>query len=199
VERKIELPVEEVVDAAPKKNIYTYMKSYRNVSFVGEWLLNYGNPLVATVAKLKTLPLSAIEDINCTDHNTEELITRFKAAILTSSKAYPKRTMYDHCQAALLATFWRSWLYIALVAIVAECVGIYYSIYIMYLADYIRDESQHYTRALWLIVIYLGMNMFVIVFRNNYIQFGYITSIKMRRTLCAVMFDKVTHLSVESL
>lgn len=107
--------------------------------------------------------------------------------------------MYEHCRAALLSVFWKDWSYIASIAIISECVGIYYSIYIMYLAEYIRDESQHYTRGIWLIAIFLCMNLFVIICRNKYIQFGYITSIKMRRTLCAVMFDKVTHLSVESL
>jgi len=43
------------------------------------------------------------------------------------------------------------------------------------------------------------MNLFVIVFRNRYIKYGFMTSIRMRRTLTAVLFDKVTMLSVESL
>jgi len=43
------------------------------------------------------------------------------------------------------------------------------------------------------------MNLVTIIARNRYIHYGYITSIRMRRTLCAVMFDKVTSLSVESL
>jgi ABC-type multidrug transport system fused ATPase/permease subunit len=100
---------------------------------------------------------------------------------------------------ALLGTFWKDWAFVASIAIVCECVGIYYSIFIMYLAEYIRDESMHYSRGIWLIALFLFMNMFVIILRNRYIQYGYMTSIKMRRTLVAVMFDKVGVLSVESL
>ena len=104
--------------------------------------------------------------------------------------------MLSHCRSALIHTFWRDWLYIAIIAILAECVGIYQANYIKYLANFITDLSQPYTKGILLVVLFLLMNLFVILFRNRYIQFGYMTSIRMRRTLCAVLFDKVTMLSV---
>ena len=50
------------------------MQSYKKYSRVDRWLLNYGNPLIATVGKTKSLPMDAIEDINIRDGQTEELI-----------------------------------------------------------------------------------------------------------------------------
>jgi len=100
---------------------------------------------------------------------------------------------------ALFKTFGKEWAWIASIAIVCECTGIYYSIFITYLAEYIRDETMHYTRGIWLIVLYIFMNLFVIILRNRYIQLGYVTAIRMRRTLVAIMFDKVSLHSVESL
>ena len=67
------------------------------------------------------------------------------------------------------------------------------------MAKFIADKSQPVGKGVWLIAIYFAMNFVTIMARNRYIQYGYITSIRMRRTLCAVMFDKVTALSVESL
>jgi ABC-type multidrug transport system fused ATPase/permease subunit len=43
------------------------------------------------------------------------------------------------------------------------------------------------------------MAFIVQTFRNRYIHFGYITSIKLRRTLCAVLFDQISGLSVQAL
>lgn len=107
--------------------------------------------------------------------------------------------MYEHCKSSLFGVFWKDWVYIAVIAILAECTGVYLSIYIFYLASYILDESQHYTRGIWLVVIFFAMNLVVIVFRNRYIQYGYMTSIRMRRTLVNVMFDKVAMLTLEGL
>jgi ABC-type multidrug transport system fused ATPase/permease subunit len=155
--------------------------------------------LVATVGKLKTLPLDAVEDINLDDSNTEDLITKFKASIVDSQKTHLKRTMFQHCNAALLSVFWKDFAIITVTATFVELTNIYCAIYIMYLAEYIRDETQHYTRGIWLIAIFLCMNLFVLIFRNKYAQSSLITGIKVRRTLSAVMFDKVIQLSVESL
>jgi ABC-type multidrug transport system fused ATPase/permease subunit len=91
------------------------------------------------------------------------------------------------------------WLYVAFIAIISECTGIYYAFFIEYLANFIIDKKQPISKGIWLLAIYLFMNFVTIVARNRYIHYGYMTSIRMRRTLCAVMFDKVTALSVESL
>lgn len=62
---------------------------------------------------------------------------------------------------------------VAVIAIICECLGVYQSMYIMYLADYIRSEDEEWTRGLWLVAIFISMNFTVIILRNNYIQFGY--------------------------
>ena len=49
--------------------------------------------------------------------------------------------MISHCKRALISTFWKDWIFIAFVAILAECVGIYAAIYIQYLASFIMDKS----------------------------------------------------------
>ena len=79
---------------------------------------------------------------------TDMLINRFKQGIEHSKQTRPNMTMYEHCKSSLFGVFWRDWIYTAIIAIIAECTGVYLSIYIYYLGDYIMDDKQHYTRGI---------------------------------------------------
>lgn len=152
------------------KKPYVYKTSYRDNSVLGRWLVLFGNPLINAVAKAKgQLSLEDVEDLNLKDSDCDELIQKFKDGLALSEKKHPERDMYRHVRSSILEVFWKDWFYVAIVAIICECTGIYYSIFIMYMADFIRDESQHYTRGIWLVSLFLLMNLFVILTRNRYI------------------------------
>lgn len=145
------------------------------------------------------MQLDAVEDINEEENQTNTTNQLFKDNIKYFKKLQPKSSSFVHCRNAILKTFMYDWLNVVIIAIISEGTGIYYAFFIQYLAQFIMDKNQPITKGIWLIVIYLCLNFVCIIFRNRYISYGYMISIRMRRTLCAVMFDKVTALSVESL
>lgn len=69
----------------------------------------------------------------------------------------------------------------------------------MYLANFIREPEQEWYHGLYLVAIFLFMNIFVVVSRNRYIVYGFKHSIMMRRTICDLMFEKVSNLSHDSI
>ena len=83
--------------------------------------------------------------------------------------------------------------------IVGECTGVFSCYFISFLIEYLRDEQADYTEGIKLLAIFGVVCIIQQLCRNYYIHVGYMTSIRMRRTLVAVMFDKVCHLSMKSL
>jgi len=115
------------------------------------------------------MPLESVEDINIEVDETNTTNERFKESILYFKKRNPNGSCFQHCRNAILRTFMYDWLYVAIVAIVSECTGIYYAFFIEYLANFIIDKHQPTSKGIWLIAIYLCMNFVTIVGRNRYI------------------------------
>ena len=53
----------------------------------------------------------------------------------------PKSSSFVQCRNAILLTFIYDWLYVAFVATISECSGIYYAFFIEYLANFIVDKT----------------------------------------------------------
>lgn len=100
---------------------------------------------------------------------------------------------------ALWYTFRPYWGISAIFAIISECGGLFTCYFIRHLIDYLRDDSASVEHGIVLVVILVVVNFIANYCRNYYIQFGFMTAIRLRRTLVAVIFDKVTKLSMKSL
>jgi hypothetical protein len=87
------------------------------------------------------MQLDAVEDINTELNQTDALNRRFKENIQYFKKRQPNSNSFIHCRNAILSTFIYDWLYVALVATISECSGIYYAFFIEYLANFIMDKS----------------------------------------------------------
>ena len=100
---------------------------------------------------------------------------------------------------ALWHTFRSSWLISALAGLIGECTGIFSCYFITHLINFLRDESAPLEEGIKLVAIFMSVNIVSQLCRNFYIHFGFITSIRMRRTLVTVIFEKVINLSMRSL
>lgn len=83
--------------------------------------------------------------------------------------------------------------------IIGECTGIYSCYFISYLINFLRDKEAPVSQGVYLLAIFLSVCLVQQLCRNYYIHSGFIAAIRMRRTLVAVIFDKVTNLSMKSL
>ena len=100
---------------------------------------------------------------------------------------------------ALWSTFRWNWIKAAIYSCIAECTGVFQCYLITFLVNYIRDEDAPYTEGIKLVVIFGLLSGTSQMTRGFYIHTGYMTSICMRRTLVAILYDKVTKLSMKSL
>ena len=197
----VQQPNKEYLRPPKEETVYSYRNSYREANTISQWLLLYCNHMVTAVTSNKgVLPLSAIENIDTRPNEMHELNERLKAAIKQSQERSPSRDTYYHVRNGIWDVFKWNWIYVGSVAIFSECLGVYQSLYIVHLADFIRsDQDFHWSEGLWRVALFVIMNFITLLTRNRYIFFGYMTGIKMRRQICNLMYDKVTSLSVESL
>ena len=107
--------------------------------------------------------------------------------------------MYGIVKGALWSTFCWDWIIAATFGLVGECTGIFSCYFISHLIDYLRDESAPSEDGIKLVAIFMAVNIVSQLCRNFYIHFGFLTSIRMRRTLVNVIFEKVINLSMKSL
>lgn len=64
---------------------------------------------------------------------------------------------------------------------------------------FIKDPDAPFVEGMKLVGIFIGAQFCAMVFRNRYILGGFETSIKVRRTLVAALYDKVVKLSMKSM
>ena len=107
--------------------------------------------------------------------------------------------MYSIVKSSLWHVFRWYWGISTTFAIVGECTGIFACYFITHLIRYLQDESAPVEKGIELLVIFIVVNIISLLCRNYYIHYGFITTIRMRRTLVAVIFDKVINLSMKSL
>lgn len=100
---------------------------------------------------------------------------------------------------ALWHTFKWDWIISASFVIIGECTGVFSCYFISFLIEHLNDSHAEYEEGIKLVAIFSVVCIIQQLCRNFYIHFGYMTSIRMRRTLVAVIFDKVCHLSMKSL
>ena len=114
-------------------------------------------------------------------------------------RSLPVSEMQELVKGALWQTFKWDWVLSASFVIVGECTGVFSCYFISFLINYLKDETAEYTEGIKLITIFSIVCIIQQLCRNFYIHYGFMTAIRMRRTLVAVIFDKVCHLSMKSL
>ena len=100
---------------------------------------------------------------------------------------------------ALWKTFKWDWITASIFVLIGESTGVFSCYFISFLVEYLRDEKAETTEGIYLIIIFSTVCIIQQLCRNYYIHLGFMTSIRMRRTLVAVIFNKVCNLSMKSL
>ena len=96
-------------------------------------------------------------------------------------------------------TFRWYWLTSTAFAIFGECCGIFNCYFTSHLIKYLRDEDAPLEDGIKMAVAFSVIQITNTLCKNFYVHYGFLTSIRMRRTLVAVIFNKVTKLSMKSL
>ena len=115
------------------------------------------------------------------------------------AREVPQPEMSVMVRMALFKTFKWDFITCASFTIVGECTGIFSCYFISFLIKYLRNEEAPYTEGVYLIIIFMVVSLVQQLCRNFYVQYGFITAVRMRRTLVAVLFSKVCNLSMKSL
>jgi len=107
--------------------------------------------------------------------------------------------MQEMIKSTVWHTFRTEWLVTALFSVIGESTGVFSCYYISFLINYIREEDAEITDGIRHLCIFIAACIGNQLCRNFYIFTGFVTAIKMRKTLVDVIFNKVCHLSMKSL
>ena len=100
---------------------------------------------------------------------------------------------------ALWKTLWKYVIEATITSLIGEFTGVLSCFLLSYLINYIRDPDAPLINGLIYTTIFSIFIASQQLLRSLYYHMGFMTSIRMRRTLVAVIFDKVTKLSMKSL
>ena len=100
---------------------------------------------------------------------------------------------------SLWYTFRSYWAVSFVFAVIGECSGIFACYFISHLIHYLRDDAAPVEEGIKLLAVFVVVYVISTLSRQFYTNFGFMTTIRMRRTLVAVIFDKVVNLSMKSL
>ena len=187
---------------------------------IGKFLYTYANRLVDSVSanKDKKLEMSMIEDISSVENESEQMTELLKLNIWRQvlGKQHPNfdvdRAEYyrrlksitpEEMEAKFKKATWHTvrwnWMTCAFFGLVGEMTGVFNCFFIAELISYIRDPEQTIEQGIKLLCVAIFTSIVQQLCRNFYIQYGIINSVKLRRTLVALLFDKVSALSMKSL
>lgn len=135
---------------------------------------------------------------------TEESFIRFKELMDAEVKKYEKKGEdIDYYYVLRNACFWAffpEFVFCVSGAVLSETFGVFYSYFIGFMIRYIKDEEEtSKLEGLKLVGIFFVSQLLAQNFRNRYILGGFFTTVKLRRTLVAAMYDKVARLSMKSM
>ena len=100
---------------------------------------------------------------------------------------------------ALWKTLWKYVIVATITSLIGEFTGVFSCFLLTYLINYIRDPDAPLINGLLYTAIFSLFIASQQLLRSLYWHMGFMTSIRMRRTLVAVIFEKVTKLSMKSL
>jgi ABC-type transport system involved in cytochrome bd biosynthesis fused ATPase/permease subunit len=83
---------------------------------------------------------------------------------------------------------------------IAEVLGLLYTAHLYFLVEFIRSDEQEndVERGVVLVIIFAVLMLLQAVMRNLYIFKGYVTAVKIRKTIVSALFSKITSLSAKS-
>ena len=83
--------------------------------------------------------------------------------------------------------------------LISDLAAVGYTSFIVYLIDYLKDEKAETKDGILLVLAFGSLMITSLVSRNYYVFYGYMVSVRIRKTLIAAMYTKVSKLSMKSL
>jgi ABC-type multidrug transport system fused ATPase/permease subunit len=143
-----------------------------------------------------------IEDMTLTEGETEAYIRNFLENVRVREEALKEKTAENYyyvIRNAIWATFRKDMFIGALSYGMGETCGIGYTSMLIFLINYLKDDDATYVEGVILIAIFATLMMVGALFKNFFVFYGYKTAIKVRKTLIASMYSKISKLSMQSL
>ena len=155
-----------------------------------------------------------IEDMTLQDNETEKYVKIFLDLLAKNEADLQKRieanekkggaplsgdSFYICVRNALFRTFIGEIMLGNLLCVIAETSSIGFTTSLIYLIAYIKDDDAEIsTGIIWLCAFSILMLMSTL-FKNHYMMAGANTAVRMRKTLVASMYKKISKLSMKSL
>ena len=133
---------------------------------------------------------------------TEMYVERFLKHIKFGRDAMKENTplaTYYVMRNAVWATFRGNMIFTSFIYFCGESCAIGYTSFLIYLINYLKDETAPLSEGLILLAIFATLMGSGAVFKNYFVFSGYKMAIGIRKTLVAAMYSKVSRLSMQSL
>ena len=147
-----------------------------------------------------------IEDMTEDDIENRKYIEKFNAALKkreVHADMIAKRNNLPYYNKIMRAAVWDTYgpeIYLnAFIYFIGEVLGLLYTAHLQYLIKYIKRDDSDAAEAVTVVVIFAALMIFQAIIRNWFIFRGYVTAVRIRKTLVASLFSKITKLTVKSL
>jgi ABC-type multidrug transport system fused ATPase/permease subunit len=182
-----------------------FVKTYRNAGFFSRLFYAYGDVLINTIqGNDYKMTEAMIEDMTDVDGETEKMVKQFQEHLRIETEKWrltkqEPGSFYYPVRNAIWLTFRNSTLSTAFIYYFAEFFAIGYTSFLIVLIGYLADENAPVKHGIAYLMVFAAMMFGSVINKNKYIFDGYTTAIKLRKTLIASLYDKVTKLSMKSL
>lgn len=149
-----------------------------------------------------------IEDMTEKDDEREDYLHTFTDNLKkreSISDMIARRNNLPHynkvMKAAVWDTFGKEIYACSVLYFIGECLGLFYTAFLFYVIEYVRKPAEETTtgEGVTLIIIFAALTISQALIRNKQIFNGYVTSVRIRKTLVASLYDKICKLGMKSL
>ena len=180
-----------------------FRKNYKKSNCCSRIFYNYSWVLISSMIQNDgKMTEDMIEDMTLTENETEVYIERFLQNIKIREDAIKEKTplsQYYAVRNAVWATFRNDIFIGAFSYFMGETCAIGYTSLLIYLINFLKDDTAPITDGIILIAIFGALMTVGALFKNFFVFQGYQTAIKIRKTLIAAMYSKISRLSMQSL
>ena len=184
-----------------------FRTNYRKAGCCSRVFYMYTQPLIDSIkANNRTMTEEMIESMCEHDGETEEYLKKFMANLERRQKKYnlenagkkEKDNFYYVVRGTIWDTFSGEFGTAAMLSFTGECSSIGYTMFLVVLIGFLSDDKiEGYWGAIYLL-IFAAMMLLGGICRNMFIFKGALTAVRMRKTLIAALYTKVSRLSMKS-
>lgn len=141
--------------------------------------------------------------MNNVDYQTERVQAKFKKSFTfyfnKNTTDEKQADLYEVLRNSILRTFWFEILFAIILSIIADGLTIFYSYFIRFLIRFQRTPEAPVSEGAYLVVVFCLAIILSSIARNYYYYYTSRITIKIRKILISLIYDKTSKLCLRSL